>query len=63
MFKNGGIMSPKKSSPQDNYVPNPDVMKLWPDISGNTINGLGESEAGRPRPVFCPKMAPLPTGR
>lgn len=34
------------------YEPNPEVMKLWPDVSGNTINGLGETETHRPRPVF-----------
>lgn len=34
------------------YVPNPEVQDLWPDISGNEINGLGE-EAKRPlKPVF-----------
>ena len=28
------------------------VKALWPDASGNTVNGLGETERGAPRPVF-----------
>jgi len=32
--------------------PSAEVRALWPDISGNAINGLGEAEPGRPRPVF-----------
>lgn len=41
--------------PKDDFgdwQPNPEVMKLWPDASGNDINGLGETEKGQPRPVF-----------
>ena len=34
------------------WEPNPEVMKLWPDISGNMINGIGEQEKHAPRPVF-----------
>jgi len=34
------------------YQASADVMAVWPDASGNTVNGLGESEHGRPRPVF-----------
>ena len=34
------------------HRPNPEIAALWPDISGNEINGLGEVDAGRPRPVF-----------
>jgi epoxyqueuosine reductase len=34
------------------YQASADVMALWPDTSGNAVNGLGESEHGRPRPVF-----------
>ena len=26
------------------FEPNPEVMKLWPDVSGNAINGSGEAE-------------------
>ncbi|MDH3233747.1 MAG: 4Fe-4S dicluster domain-containing protein [Alphaproteobacteria bacterium] len=28
------------------------VKAVWPDASGNTVNGLGETEPGAPRPVF-----------
>jgi epoxyqueuosine reductase len=34
------------------WEPDPEVMKLWPDISGNTVNGLNEKQPIRPRPVF-----------
>ena len=37
---------------KNRYQPNPEVLKLWPDISGNEINGLGEQKKIRPRPVF-----------
>ena len=43
------------SKDQPNYPPpehNPDIAALWPDISGNEINGFGDANAGRPRPVF-----------
>ena len=41
-----------KSAVQKAYTPNQEVIDLWPDITGNEVNGLGETEAGRPRPVF-----------
>ena len=28
------------------------IRDIWPDISGNTVNGLGETEPRPPRPVF-----------
>jgi epoxyqueuosine reductase len=34
------------------YQASADVMAVWPDASGNAVNGLGEAEGGRPRPVF-----------
>lgn len=37
---------------QKAYIPNQEVIDLWPDITGSEINGLGETESGRPRPVF-----------
>lgn len=45
-------MAPKDDAGAAPYRPNPAVMDLWPGISGNTINGLGEREGGKPRPVF-----------
>ena len=34
------------------FTPDPELMKLWPDVSGNEINGLGETDRRRPRPVY-----------
>ncbi len=34
------------------WKPSPEVIKLWPDVSGNTVNGIGETERHPPRPVF-----------
>ncbi len=44
------------------YEPNPEVLKLWPDISGNSINGLDETEPGQPRPVFWREDGSTPHG-
>lgn len=43
---------PVASDADGAWQPNPEVMKLWPDVSGNEINGLGEADKGPPRPVF-----------
>jgi len=45
-------MARGKSAVQKAYTPNQEVIDLWPEITGKDINGLGETEAGRPRPVF-----------
>jgi len=45
-------MARGKSAVQKAYTPNQEILDLWPDITGNEVNGLGETEAGRPRPVF-----------
>jgi len=34
------------------WTPSAEQQALWPEISGNTINGLGEDVFGPPRPVF-----------
>jgi ferredoxin len=34
------------------WKPNEDQMKEWPDVSGNAINGLGETEFRRPAPIY-----------
>lgn len=44
-------MSPKDGTTTP-YEASDAVKALWPDISGNEINGLGKAEAGRPTPVF-----------
>lgn len=35
-----------------NYQPNPLFTSVFPEISGNTVNGLGETEFRRPSPFF-----------
>jgi ferredoxin len=39
-------------SPYRPYTPNPEQLALMPEVSGNTINGLGETELRRPRHVY-----------
>ncbi len=39
-------------SPYRPYTPNPDQIALMPAISGNAINGMGESEFRRATPVY-----------
>jgi len=36
----------------DVYQAGPNVKAVWPDVSGNIVNGLGETEAHDPVPVF-----------
>lgn len=40
----------KKDAPP--YEPDPELMALWPDITGDEVNGLGDEEWHQPRPVF-----------
>jgi epoxyqueuosine reductase len=58
---------PKRPDPQKpdpkNYVPDPALMALWPDVSGNTINGLGEHARRRPSPVFWHKPERIAHGK
>lgn len=37
---------------EQGYRPSAAFMALWPGISGNSINGLGETKKRRPTPVF-----------
>ncbi len=39
-------------SPYRPHVPNPEQVACVPDVSGNAINGLGETEYRRARPVY-----------
>jgi epoxyqueuosine reductase len=43
--------------PRD-WSPDPEQMALWPEVSGNAVNGLGEDQHRRPRHVY---WAPDPT--
>jgi len=40
------------SKKHDDYVANPIFTEVFPDISGNTVNGLGETQFRRPSPFF-----------
>ena len=39
-------------SPYRPYTPKPEQVALMPEVSGNTVNGLGETEFRRPRHVY-----------
>ena len=39
-----------------------EVKACWPDISGNSVNGLGESEARPPTPVMWHDPSIIPFG-
>ena len=34
------------------YTPNPEQMALFPEVSGNAVNGQGETDFRRPRPIY-----------
>ncbi|MEQ8249235.1 MAG: 4Fe-4S dicluster domain-containing protein [Alphaproteobacteria bacterium] len=44
------------------FTPDPDQMALWPDVSGNAINGLGETAPRRPSPVYWHEPDSIPHG-
>jgi ferredoxin len=44
------------------FTPKPEQMALWPAISGNEINGLGQAEVARPRPIYWHDPAKTPHG-
>lgn len=50
---------PKKT--KERFIPNPEQMALMPDISGNTINGLNETEIRRSSPIYwqTPELTPF----
>ncbi len=41
-----------RDNPYRPFTPDPDQMARAPDISGNEVNGLGETDMRRPRPVY-----------
>jgi epoxyqueuosine reductase len=45
-----------------NFAPDPEQMALWPEISGNEINGLGEEEFRRPTYVYWTDPETIPHG-
>ena len=42
-------MPPKRPDP---WTPSAEQMALWPEISGNTINGVGEARVRQPSPIY-----------
>ena len=44
------------------FEPRAEQMALWPSVSGNAINGLGEKDAGRPRPIYWHEPERTPHG-
>ena len=45
------------------FVPSDEQMALWPEISGNAINGLGENAMRRPTPVYWHHRSLIPHGQ
>lgn len=45
-------MTKHRSVERKQYKPLEEQMALWPDISGNTINGLGETDVRPPSPIY-----------
>ncbi|MGR3503114.1 4Fe-4S dicluster domain-containing protein [Pseudaestuariivita sp.] len=41
-----------RKNPHRPFTPDPAQMAAWPEVSGNKINGLGESERRRPEMVY-----------
>lgn len=53
-----------RKSPHRPFIPDPAQMALAPEVSGNTINGLGETAPRRPRMVYwAPDPDTIPHGR
>lgn len=53
-----------RKSPHRPFTPDPAQMALAPEVSGNTINGLGETAPRRPRMVYwAPDPDTIPHGR
>ena len=53
-----------KPNPHRPFTPNPDLMAQAPEISGNAVNGLGETETRRPDVVYwAPDPDDIPHGR
>jgi ferredoxin len=52
-----------RQNPHRPFHPDPAQKALWPDVSGNTINGLGEAEPRPPRLVYwAPDPDDIPHG-
>lgn len=45
------------------WTPSAEQMALWPDVSGNAINGVGETQVRRPSPVYWHAPESTPHGK
>ena len=53
-----------RPNPHRPFVPDPEQMKRVPDVSGNTINGVGEHDVRRPSVVYwATDMSKIPHGK
>ena len=46
---------------KEKFIPSAEQMALWPDVSGNDINGLGEGKIRPPSPIYwqTPDLTPF----
>ena len=46
---------------KEKFIPSEEQMALWPDVSGNDLNGLGETKVRRPSPIYwqTPDLTPF----
>ena len=52
----------RKAAPAP-FTASPELLALRPEISGNTLNGLGEAEARPPTPIYWHAPERIPHGR
>jgi len=45
-------MNGKRKSAAGPYTPDPEQLALMPEVSGNTVNGVGEGRKRRPTPIY-----------
>lgn len=55
-------MAVMQSKIGERYCPSEQQMALFPDVSGNTLNGVGESERRRPTPLYWFDPDTIPHG-
>jgi ferredoxin len=55
-------MTRYREVPKQQYQASPEQLNLWPDVSGNDINGLGEEAECRPRPIYWHDPSETPHG-
>lgn len=47
---------------REKFIPSEEQMALWPEVSGNEVNGLGEAKIRRPSPIYWQKPELTPFG-